>query len=102
MMVAKIMLGVFGGLGVLSLAMTVRLLQRPAEPNPAKLVATKRSLLLSSWIMVAVVGNTIAAVRNREYYLLWASGLLFSYILPLIVQYFRIRAALKYPSRPNN
>jgi hypothetical protein len=56
---AKVMLGVFILFGIVSPVMTIDLLTRKPEPNPAKLAATKRSLLLSSWVLMPIVGNAI-------------------------------------------
>jgi hypothetical protein len=58
-LVAKVMLGVFILLGIVSLVMTIRVLTRKPEPNPTKLAATERSLLLSSWVLMPIVGNAI-------------------------------------------
>lgn len=100
MVYAKVMLGIFTVLAISSVVMTIRLLLRKPEPSPTKLASAKRSLLFSSWILIPVVGNAVRAVVAREYWLLFVSGLLFSYILPLVVLYLRTRAALKHASPP--
>jgi len=95
MLYAKVMLGVFGALGIFSLVMTVRLFLRPPEANTAKLTAAKRSLIFSSWLAIPILGNAIRALATREYWLLFVSALLFSYILPVLVLFLRTRAAVK-------
>jgi hypothetical protein len=100
---AKIMLGIFGALGIFAIVVTVRLFMRPAEPSAAKLAATKRTLMLSSWLVIPIVGNAVRALTTREYLLLLVSALLFSYLLPVLVLFFRTRAAIKsaVPSAQN-
>jgi hypothetical protein len=95
MVYAKVMLAVFIGLGIYSLAVTFRSFFRPLEPSAEKLAATKKALLLSSWVLFAACASALRAVMLEEYYLLGASALLFSFVLPLIVQYMRVRAALR-------
>ncbi|HTS08403.1 MAG TPA: hypothetical protein VMP68_22725 [Candidatus Eisenbacteria bacterium] len=92
---AKVMLGIFGALGIFAIGMTVRLFMRPPEPSTVKLAATKRTLMLSSWLVIPIVGNAVKALTTREYWLLLVSALLFSYVLPVLVQFLRIRTALK-------
>lgn len=92
---AEIMLGIFGGLGIFAIVMTLRLFMRPAEPSAVKLAATKRTLMLSSWLLIPIVGNAIRALTTREYWLLLVSVMLFSYILPVLVLFLRTRAAIK-------
>jgi len=92
---AKFMLAVFTGLGIWSLVITVRTIRRKAEPDPNRLAAAKRSLLLSPWVMFAAVAGAINAVSSHQYYLLFASALLFSYVLPLITLYVKTNSAIK-------
>lgn len=95
MLYAKVMLGVFGALGIFSLVMTVRLFLRPPEANTAKLAAARRSLMFSWWLAIPILGNAIRALATREYWLLFVSALLLSYILPVLVVFLRTRAAVK-------
>ena len=95
MVYAKVMLAIFIGLGIFSLAMMVRSFFRPLEPTREKLAATKKSLVLNSWVLFAALANAINALTSKQYYLLGASALLFSFVLPLIVQYTRLKAAVK-------
>jgi hypothetical protein len=95
MLYAKMMLGVFGALGIFSVVMTVRLFLRPPEANTAKLATAKRTLIFSSWLVIPILGNAIRALATREYWLLFVSALLFSYILPILVLFLRTRAAVK-------
>jgi hypothetical protein len=99
LIVAKIMLAVFTGLGIWSLAMTVQTIRKKAEPDPKKLAAAKRSLLLCSWVVFAAIAGAINAVSSRQYYLLFASALLFSYVLPLIALYVKTNLAIKRQGR---
>jgi hypothetical protein len=100
-LVAKVMLGVFILLGIVSLVMTIRVLTRKPEPNPTKLAATERSLLLSSWVLIPIVGNAINAIATQKYSLLLVCGLLLSYLLPLIVLYLKTRTALNKAASPS-
>ena len=95
MLYAKVMLGVFVALGIFSVVMTVRLFLQPPEGTPAKLATAKRNLILSSWLAIPILGNAIQALATREYWLLFVSALLFSYILPILVLFLRRRAAVK-------
>jgi hypothetical protein len=95
MVYAKVMLAIFIGLGIFSLTALFRSFFRPLEPTPKKLAATKKAFLVSSWILFAALANAVRAVISEQYYLLGASALLFSFVLPLIVQYLRLRAALR-------
>jgi len=92
---AKVMLGIFIALGIFAIVMTVRLFLRAPEASATKLAATKRSLIFSSWLAIPIIGNAIRALVTREYWLLLASALLFSYILPVLVGFLRTRSALK-------
>jgi len=92
---AKVMLSIFVGLGIFSVVMTVRVLLRKSEPNPAQLAAAKRTLLSSSWILIPVVGTAVNVFVTHEYWFLLVSGLLFSYLLPVLALYLRTRAAFK-------
>ena len=95
MLYAKVILGVFIALGIISVVMTARLFLRAPEANATKLAAAKRSLIFSSWLAIPIIGNGIRAFVTREYWLLLVSVLLFSYILPVLVLFFRIRSAVK-------
>lgn len=95
MVYAKVMLVIFIGLGIFSLALMVRSFFRSLAPTPKKLAATKKALVLSSWILFAAFASAINALNSKQYFLLGASALLFSFVLPLIVQYTRLKAALK-------
>ena len=88
------MLTIFIGLGVFSVVAMVRSFYRPLEATPEKLASTKKALLFSSWVMFAAVASAIEALVRGEYYLLGASAIVFSFVLPLWVHYFRLKAAL--------
>ena len=102
MVYAKVMLAIFTGLGIVSLAMLVRSFFRPLEPSQNKLAATKKALVLSSWVLFAAIAGAVNALTSKQYYLLGASALLFSFVLPLIIQYTRLKAALKGSSGINS
>jgi hypothetical protein len=79
MVYAKVMLAIFIGLGIFSLAAMVRSFFRPLEATPEKLAAGKKSLMLCSWILVAAFASAVRAVSSKQYYyLLGASALLFT------------------------
>jgi hypothetical protein len=86
---AKVILGIF------SVVMTLRLFRRPPEPNVQKLAAAKRTLMLSSWLAIPIVGNAVRALATHEYWLSLVSALLLSYVLPVLVLFLRTRAAMK-------
>ena len=95
MMFAKIMLLFFVVLAIYSVVISIRSCVRPIEATQEKLHALRKSLLLSSWVLVAACANAIHALTTGQHYLLLVSLLLFSFVLPLIVQYVRVKAALK-------
>jgi membrane associated rhomboid family serine protease len=99
---AKVMLAIFIGLAAFSLVAMVRSFYRPLDPTPEKVARLKKSLLLNSWVMFAAVGGAIQALVSKEYYLLGASALLFSFVLPLIVHYFRLKTALRARLMPKD
>jgi membrane associated rhomboid family serine protease len=96
------MLAIFIGLAAFSLVAMVRSFYRPLDPTPEKVARLKKSLLLNSWVMFAAVGVAIQARVSKEYYLLGASAILFSFVLPLIVHYFRLKTALRARSIPKD
>jgi hypothetical protein len=55
MVYAKVMLGIFIALGILSVVMTARLFLRAPQANATKLAAAKRSLLFSSWLAIPII-----------------------------------------------
>ncbi len=89
------MLGIFIALGVSSLAAMACSFYRPLDPTPEKVRALKRVLTLNCWILFAAVAVAINAIVSKEYYLLGASALLFTFVLPVIVHYIRLRNALR-------
>ena len=91
---AKLMLTGFAGLGTWSIVLTVRTLRKDAEPDTKKLAATKRSLLLSSWVPLAGIGN-VNAIYSHQYYLFFASAFLLSLVAPLFASYFKTKSAIK-------
>jgi hypothetical protein len=94
MVFARVMLAIFIGLSIWSLVNVVRSFYRPLDATPEKLAAFKKSLLLSSWIMLAAVATAINALVSKQYYLLGASAILISFVLPLLAQYVRLKRAL--------
>jgi len=92
---AKIMLAIFAGLAVFSLLAMARSFYRPLDPTPEKVATFKKLILLNSWILFAAVGGAVWALATRKYYMLIASAILFSFVLPPIVQYVRMSLALK-------
>jgi hypothetical protein len=89
------MLAIFVGLGVYSLIALIRSFYRPLDPTAEKLTAFKRTLIGSSWVWLAAVASAINALVSKEYYLLGASAILFSYVLPILVHYLRLKAAMR-------
>lgn len=94
MLVAKVMLGVFTALAAFSIVSLIRSFLRPLDATPEKLAATKKVLVLNGWILFSAIGVTVHGVVSGQYYLLAAAALLFSFVAPVVVQYFRLRAAL--------
>ena len=99
---AKVMLAIFVGLSIWSLLAMVRSFYRPLDATPEKLAASRKALLLSSWVMLAAVGNAINALASKQYYLFGASALLFSLVLPLFVQYVRLKRGLRRQQMPSD
>jgi hypothetical protein len=99
---ARVMLAIFAGLSIWSLINTVRLFYRPLNATPAKLAAFKKRLSLSSWVILAAVATATNAIVSKQDYLLGASAILISFVLPLVVQYVRLKRALgRHPGSSN-
>ncbi len=92
---AKVMLGVFIALGLYSLTAMVRSFYRPLDPTPEKAKALKKALMLNCWVLFAAVAIAINAMISKQYYLLGVSALLFTFVLPVIVHYVRLKKALR-------
>jgi hypothetical protein len=95
---AKFMLAIFIGLAIASLVALVRYLSKPIQASKEKLTAARKSMMYGSWVLFAACANAIRALVFRQYYLLFASALLFSVVLPVIIHYCRLRAALRTSS----
>ena len=95
MVSARVMVAIFVGLAIWSLIAMVRSFYKPLDATPEKLATFKKNLLLSSWVTFAGVGVGINALASKQYYLLWASATLFSFVLPILVHYVRLRRALR-------
>jgi hypothetical protein len=91
----KFMVTIFVGLGICSLTLMFRSLSRPLAPTPEKLATMKKLLPLSTRFLLGSFAIAAFAVISKQYYLLAASALLFSLVLPLIVHYMRLKAALR-------
>ena len=92
---AKAMLAFFVALGVFSLVAIVRSFYRPLDPTPEKLASVKKGLALNSWVLIAAAAVAINAIASKQYYLLGAAALLFTFVLPVIVHYIRLKNALR-------
>jgi hypothetical protein len=101
MLFAKIMLAIFLALGTFSLVLTIRSFYRPLDATHENATKFKKLLQLNWWIMFAAVGSAIHAVASEEYYMLGGSALLFSFVLPILVQYIRMKKALR-KANPRN
>src|ERR1700756_3228596 len=99
---AKLMLAIFVGLSLWSLFAMVRSFYRPLEATPEKLAACRKAILLSSWVTLAAVGSAINAIASKQYYLLGASAMLSSLVLPLFVQYVRLKRGLRTQQMPSD
>jgi membrane associated rhomboid family serine protease len=99
---ARMMLSIFAGLAVFSLVAMLRSFYRPVDPTPETVARLRKLLLLNSWVMFAAVGGAIQAFVSKEYYLLGASALLFSFVLPVIVHYVRLKTAFRARSTPKD
>lgn len=82
-------------LSLVSLSILVWSFLKPLNANTEKLAATKRLLLFNGWIPLAAVGISIQALLSRNYFLLFAGMILFTFVLPILVQYLRLKRALK-------
>jgi hypothetical protein len=88
-------LAVFVGIGVLSLVMLARSLRKPAEPDPAVYLSARSNLLFSSVVLLGCIVLVCWAIASRQYYLIFLSALLATYMLPVPVLFFRTRSALR-------
>ena len=95
MMFAKVMLAIFIGLSIWSVFAMVRSFYRPLQATPEKLAATRKALFLNSWVMLAAGSVAIHAIATKQYFLLGAAAMLFSFALPLFVHYVRLKTALR-------
>jgi hypothetical protein len=62
-----------------------------AERYLRKLAATRRVLLLNSWIFLVAIGISVQAFVSGNYYLLIAGAILLTFVAPIAVQYLRLR-----------
>ena len=98
---AKAMLAFYIGLGILTLILTIRSFTRPLDATPEKLTQFKKLDPSYSGIVLGALGTAVYAVVSKQYYLLGASALLFSFVLPVILQYIRLRLALRRVLQPS-
>jgi hypothetical protein len=89
-----VMMSIWITLSLVSLAILVRSLVIPLNATSAKLVATKRVLLLNSWIFLVAIGISVQAFVSGNYYLFFAGVILLTLVAPIAVQYLRLKRAL--------
>lgn len=82
-------------LSLVSLTILVRSFVKPFNADSEKLAATKRLLLFNGWVFLAAVGVSIHALISKNYFLLFAGVILLTFVLPVAVQYFRLKRVLK-------
>jgi hypothetical protein len=95
-------LAAFLAVGVLSLALMIRSLREPAQPDVVLYFSAKRNLVFSCFVLLGSVVAIAIGIVKRQYYLLIAAPLLTSYTLPTVVEYFRTREALRKVGRLPN
>jgi hypothetical protein len=88
-------LAAFVAIGVFSLTLMIRSLRKPAEPDVVVYFSAKRHLAFSCFVLIGSVVALVIGIVHRQYYLFIPAPLLISYTLPIVVEYFRTRAALK-------
>jgi hypothetical protein len=89
-----VMMSIWITLSLVSLAILVRSLVIPLNATSAKLAATKRVLLLNSWILLVAIGISVQAFVSGNYYLLIAGVILLTFVAPIAVQYLRLKRTL--------
>ena len=97
---AKVMLAISVGLSMWSLLAIVRSFYRPLDATPEKLATFRKALLLNRWVVFGAVAVAINALVSKQFYLLGASAILFSFVLPVLVQYVRLKRALRRQQMP--
>ena len=95
MLLAKVMLAIYIGLALLGIVMTIRALYRPLNATPEKLAAMKRILIMYSRLLFGALGIAVYALATKKYYLLPGSAIFACIVLPILVQYVRLKTALK-------
>ena len=102
---AWLTMAAFVGLGVLSLGLMIGSLRKPAEPDVVIYFSARRHLVFSFIVLVGSVLAIAIGIARRLYYLLFPAPLLICYTLPIVVEYFRTREALKkagqLPKKPS-
>lgn len=96
---AWLTLAAFVGVAVLSLGLMVRSLRKPAEPDVVVYFSAKRHLAFSCLVLIGSIVAVVVGIVKKQYYLLMAAPLLICYTLPIVVEYFRTREALKKEGR---
>lgn len=90
-LLAKIMLVFYASLGVYSIVLTVRIIGGKADLACRKTAASKNGLKLAVLVGAQAVPVTLYGVSTRQYFLLWAAGLLYLYLLPYVAALVRAR-----------
>jgi len=97
---AWVMLAFYGALALLAIYQTVRALMKPVELSERTIAAAKTSLRFSLVVFLPALAVTFQAFASRQYYLLMAAAMLFTFGLPILVFYLRIRSAQRKQLTP--
>jgi hypothetical protein len=89
-----VLMSIWITLSLVSLAILVRSLVIPANATSERLAATRRVLLLNSWIFLVAIGISVQAFVSGNYYLLIAGAILLTFVAPIAVQYLRLKKAM--------
>jgi hypothetical protein len=92
---AKVMMGIFTCLGIWSLFSTAKAWRKPIEQTKEEFSKAKKAFLLSSWVLLSATATAVNAISSGQYFLLFPASLLFSFCLPIVVWYLRVRSAVK-------
>jgi len=93
----RVMMSIWITLPLVSLAILVRSLVIPLNATSERLAATRRVLLLNSWIFLVAIGISVQAFVSGNYYLLIAGVILLIFVAPIAVQYLRLKRAMSRP-----
>ena len=87
--VRNIFLAIYTSLGVYSIALTARIILGKADLASKKTAASKNALACAVLVGAQAIWITAYCFSARKYSLLWAPGLLYSFLLPYVAAHIK-------------